>query len=63
MGTNAEPEERRLPVRVEPVRRQDVHETVELTGTAEPWDEFIVSGEISGRISRIRSACSSETSS
>ena len=53
VGTNAEPEERRLPVRVEPVRRQDVHETVKLTGTAEPWDEFIVSGEISGRISRI----------
>ena len=48
-----EPAHRRMPVRVESVRRQDVKETVELTGTAEPWDEFIVSPEISGRISRI----------
>ena len=53
VGTAAQPEERRMPVQVEPVRRQDVYETVELTGTAEPWDEFIVSAEISGRISRI----------
>ena len=53
VGTAAQPEERRMPVRVEPVRRQDVYETVKLTGTAEPWDEFIVSAEISGRIRRI----------
>lgn len=52
-GSDAAPQERRLPVQAETVRRQDVHETVELTGTAEPWDEFIVSAEISGRIRRI----------
>ena len=48
-----EPAQRILPVHVESVRRQNVNETVELTGTAEPWDEFMVSSEISGRISRI----------
>ena len=53
MEAAVEPAHRSMPVRVESVRRQDVHETVELTGIAEPWDEFIVSSEISGRISRI----------
>ncbi len=53
IAADVEPAQRRMPVRVQPVRRQDVKETVELTGTAEPWDEFIVSAEISGRISRI----------
>lgn len=45
---------KRLPVRVEPVVRGDIKETIELTGTARPWDEFIVSPEISGRINEIR---------
>ena len=41
---------RTIPVRVAAVRQEDVREEIDLTGTAQPWDEFIVSSEVSGRV-------------
>ncbi len=41
------------PVEVTPLLRQDVRETLDLVGTAKPWDEFEVSSEIQGKISAI----------
>ncbi len=44
------PPPQRMPVRAVRVVREDIVETLELTGTAQPWDEFQVSSEIPGRI-------------
>ncbi len=43
----------RIPVRVVEVTREDVTETLDLTGTARPWEEFQIAPEVSGRLSAI----------
>jgi RND family efflux transporter MFP subunit len=40
----------RMPVEVVEVQREDVTETLELTGTVTPWDEFAISSEIMGTV-------------
>jgi membrane fusion protein (multidrug efflux system) len=40
----------KMPVDVAEVRREDVTETLELTGTVKPWDDFSVSSEIMGTV-------------
>jgi RND family efflux transporter MFP subunit len=40
----------KMPVEVAEVRREDLAETLELTGTVKPWDEFAVSSEILGTV-------------
>ncbi|MFQ5740529.1 MAG: efflux RND transporter periplasmic adaptor subunit [Acidobacteriota bacterium] len=42
-----------IPVRVAEVIREDVSETLDLTGTAQAWDEFRVASEVSGRVAKI----------
>jgi RND family efflux transporter MFP subunit len=47
------PEVIRIPVETVTVRLEDVTETLELTGTVQEWDDFAISSEIAGRVSRI----------
>jgi len=42
-----------MPVEVAEVKREDVTETLELTGQVKPWDEFAVSSEIMGTVKSI----------
>jgi RND family efflux transporter MFP subunit len=40
----------KMPVEVAEVLRENVTETLELTGTVKPWDEFAVSSEVMGTV-------------
>jgi membrane fusion protein (multidrug efflux system) len=40
----------KMPVAVAEVRREDVTETLDLTGTVRPWDAFSISSEIMGTV-------------
>jgi membrane fusion protein (multidrug efflux system) len=42
-----------MPVRVTKLTREDVDEIIDLTGTAQPWDEFRISSEIPGRVTQL----------
>lgn len=52
-ATAAKPAPNKIPVRVVELRRDDVSEFLDLTGTAQPWELFEVSSEIPGRVVKI----------